>query len=216
MKVSKSIIHYKISMEDLSIDNPYLKKIQKLLLDNSHLSEEELSKMLCNLRFDFVSDYSFTIPYYEILQRISSYSPIVEIGAGSGYWARCLSILGADIIAYDRFPPGENHFWEWEKSNSWFDDSWYHIIEGDESMAGFHPDRTLFMAWPMPMNPMAYNALLAYKNAKGKKVIYIGHPHPASSGDENFYELLFTQKKIYETTLFGWPDIEEKLLIYEI
>ena len=39
------------------------------------------------------------------LRTILAYSPLVEIGAGTGYWARLLRQLGADIVCYDAVPP---------------------------------------------------------------------------------------------------------------
>jgi hypothetical protein len=214
--IEHSILDYIITEDDLRLYNPYLKKLKKIIDDNRHMEKRELADLLFSLRHDIVTEYSFTIPYYDILKKAASFSPIVEIGAGSGYWARCLSELGADVIAYDSFPPGEQIFWEWEKSNPWFDDHWFGIIEGDESAAAHHPDRTLFLAWPMPMNPMAYNTLANYKNAGGLTLIYLGDPHPASSGDEHFYRELEKHKLVDETDLYSWPGIHEKLLIYSL
>jgi len=214
--IEHSILEYKISEDDLNIYNPYLKKLKRIIDDNSHLDTASLAELLISQRNDIVSEYSFTIPYFEILNKIASYSPIVEVGAGSGYWARCLTEIGSDVVAYDSFPPGEQSPWDWQSGNSWFDDTWFGIIKEDETAAAHHPDRTLFMAWPMPMSPMAYNALLNYKNACGKTIIYIGHPHPASSGNEHFYELLYQHKEIENIDLYSWPGIKEKLLVYSL
>ncbi len=212
----KNIIHYSPCEDDFKISNPYLKKIRKVIDDNHSLNPEQTASLLLNMRNDFVTEYSFTIPYYEVLKIIADYTPIVEIGAGSGYWARCLSEAGADVTAYDSAPPGEQTPWEWYKGNPWFDDAWYSIIEGDESAAALHPECALFMAWPMPMSPMAYNALSFYKKNGGHTLIYIGDPNPASSGDEHFYELLYEHREIINMDLFSWPGINEKLLIYSL
>jgi len=214
--VEHSIIKYKISDDDLKSYNPYLKKVKKFIDDNANSELNELASLLMVKRHDFVSDYSFTIPYHAILKKAASYSPIVEIGAGSGYWARCLSEMGADVIAYDQWPPGGQKPWEWYRANPWFEDSWYPLIEGDDSSSAYHPDRTLFMAWPVPLNPMAYNALVSYKDAGGRIIIYIGDPHPESSGDEHFYQMLFEHREIDNIDLYGWPGIHEKFLIYDL
>ena len=214
--VEHSILDYEITDNDLLIYNPYIREIKKLIDENSSLGAEELAALLLDRRYDIVSEYSFTIPCYDVLKKVASYSPIVEIGAGSGYWARCLSEMSADVIAYDSFPPGQQSPWDWYNSNSWFNDSWYNIIKGDESSAAHHPDRTLFLAWPAPLSPMAYNTLAGYKNAGGKRIIYIGDPHPASSGDEYFYELLYEHREIEKIDLYSWPGINEKLLIYSL
>ena len=214
--IEHSILEYKICNDDLRMYNPYLKNLTKIIDENNKLDLNDLASLILTHRNDFVTEYSFTIPYYDILKKVASYSPIVEIGAGSGYWAGCLGKMGADVIAYDSLPPGTQNPWEWHRVNSWFDDSWYHIIEGDETAAAYHPDRTLFLAWPVPQNPMAYGALMSYKNAGGRTVIYIGDPHPASSGDEYFYRELYKHKEIENTDLYSWPGIKEKLLIYSL
>lgn len=214
--IEHSILEYRISENDLSLYNPYLKKLKKIIDDHGNIDTGELASLLNSQRHDIVSEFSFTIPYYSILQKVASFSPIVEIGAGSGYWARCLTEMGADVIAYDSFPPGEQNSWEWYNGNPWFDDTWYSINKGDHSAAAGHPDRTLFMAWPMPMNPMAYYALNSYKNAGGRTVIFIGDPHPGSSGDEYFYQLLYKHRELENTDLYSWPGIKEKLLIYSL
>jgi len=216
LSTEHSILNYSISDDDKRIYNPYLNRLKTIIDENSRLQKAELAALLFDMRHDLVSEYSFTIPYYEVLKKVASYSPIVEIGAGSGYWARCLSEMRADVIAYDRLPPGGKNPWEWYKGNPWFDDSWYPILEGDESAAAHHPDRSLLLAWPVPLNPMAYNALAGYKKAGGSTLIYIGDPHPASSGDEHFYQLLYAHKEIERIDLYGWPGINEKLLIYSL
>lgn len=213
---NNSIINFKPCENDFIIYNPYLKKVMKVIDDNIDYGIDATESKLLSLRNDFVTEYSFTIPCYEILKKIAALSPIVEIGAGSGYWARCITELGGDVIAYDSSPPGEHAPWEWYKGNAWFDDSWFSIIQGDESAVSAHPERTLFMAWPMPMSRMAYNTLVNYKNGGGEKIIYIGNPHPASSGDEHFYKLLYKQREEENIDLYSWPGITEKLLIYSL
>ena len=211
-----SILEYRISDDDLKLYNPYLRKLKKIIDDNSQLGAAGLASLLLDKRDDFITEYCFTIPYYSILSTVASYSPIVEIGAGSGYWSRCLGEMGADVLAYDSNPPGDHSQWEWYRCNPWFDDSWYSITRGDESAAALHPDRALFMAWPMPMSPMAYNALVHYRNAGGRTLIFIGDPDPGSSGDESFYLELDRHREIERTDLYSWPGINEKLLIYSL
>ena len=128
-------------------------------------------------------------------------SPIVEIGAGSGYWAMCLSQLGADVIAYDRHPPEEGTPW-WEPANPWFEREWFQVREGDAECARHHPDRSLLLCWPPPGNPMAAAALSMYRDAGGHTLIYIGDR--ASSGDHEFHSVLGEMSAIVNRRLWGW------------
>ncbi|KAL3666792.1 hypothetical protein V7S43_008412 [Phytophthora oleae] len=52
--------------------------------------------------------YSWAIPDERALQIIKHYGPIVEMGAGSGYWARLLQLRGVDVVAYDLHVAGDD------------------------------------------------------------------------------------------------------------
>ena len=46
--------------------------------------------------------------------------PLVEVGAGNGYWASMLSQMGVDVIAYDRSPLGVKGTWfNLENGKAW-------------------------------------------------------------------------------------------------
>ena len=49
--------------------------------------------------------FSWAIPNEEALDAIAAVGPIVEIGAGTGYWAWLLQKRGVDVVAYDATPP---------------------------------------------------------------------------------------------------------------
>lgn len=51
---------------------------------------------------------SHAIPSREALAALKRLSPIVECGAGSGYWSRQLHDHGADVLAFDIEPPTAN------------------------------------------------------------------------------------------------------------
>lgn len=205
------IFDYPVSERDFSIDNPYLEEIGKLKSKLNWKDIADLSALL-EWRADLVTKYAFSVPVAEVLETVAGYSPIVEIGAGTGYWAMCLSQLGAHIDAFDIKPPDENFPCEWNDTNYWFGDTWYSVWEGDESIAGAYPERTLFLSWPMPEDPMAYNALHHYRKAGGHTVIYIGDRR--SSGDEAFHNEIESSQIIESRRLWSWPGIEERLVIF--
>ena len=45
--------------------------------------------------------YAWAIPNEKALMAISEFAPIIEMGAGAGYWARLLRDRGVEIEAYD-------------------------------------------------------------------------------------------------------------------
>lgn len=61
-------------------------------------------------RQNLVTRYAWAIPSPESIDWIISYlngRPVVEVGAGTGYWAWLLSQAGVDVNAYDIKPPGK-------------------------------------------------------------------------------------------------------------
>ncbi len=55
-----------------------------------------------------IAAYSHAVPNLEALRVLGGLAPLLEIGAGSGYWARLLKDLGTDILAYDPAVPESN------------------------------------------------------------------------------------------------------------
>ena len=149
----------------------------------------------------------------EALDIIAAHSPLVEIGAGTGYWAMCLTELGADIVACDARVPGEGAPWDPTSGNPWHDDTWFPVEEGDESAAAFYPDRTLFLCWPPPENPMAFNTLSTYLRAGGRRLIFAGSV--LSSGDASFHRLRAAMPRANQVILHGWPYVTEILSVHE-
>lgn len=102
--------------------------------------------------------YAWAVPDERTLQIIRHFQPIVEIGAGKGYWAKLLRDRNTDIIAVDKYL---------------CDKTWTEVIEGDSkilcdaSMAG----RTLLLCYPDENEPVSVNCLEHYT---GEYVIHIG------------------------------------------
>ena len=47
----------------------------------------------------------YATPSTQILKKLKAYGPIVEVGAGNGYWSAALQLEGVDVVAYDSEPP---------------------------------------------------------------------------------------------------------------
>jgi len=47
------------------------------------------------------ASFAWAVPDERALNIIAQYGPVVEVGAGLGYWARCLRERGVDVEAYD-------------------------------------------------------------------------------------------------------------------
>ncbi|CEG41978.1 uncharacterized protein PHALS_12285 [Plasmopara halstedii] len=104
------------ALELTSTDNPYLDFYREFVREHREeltavfdpeLSDEARSEMYAALDVSVAMKYSWAIPDERALQIIKHYGPIVEMGAGSGYWARLLQLRGVDVIAYDLRVAGE-------------------------------------------------------------------------------------------------------------
>jgi len=209
MTGAESIARYTITDHDRAMTNPFLEEVSSLAegAPTPQKAEEVLKKM----RSDLVMKYAFTIPYYELIAAIAASGPLVEIGAGSGYWAWMISQAGGDVVAIDRFSPDEVTPWDFTGTNQWYDETWYYVDEGEAVSAGAWPERSLFLAWPLYADPMAADALRAYEAAGGKKVIFLGDVSMA--GDENFHQKLKSLHQETRITCMGWPGLNEELII---
>jgi hypothetical protein len=90
--------------------NPYLKFYQETVAKlpeayercwNHGLNDEDRDKLLQQVDMDKASSFAWAIPDELAMKIISHYSPIVEVGAGLGYWARCMRERGIEVTAYD-------------------------------------------------------------------------------------------------------------------
>ena len=48
-----------------------------------------------------IEKYSWAIPDTRALNILKSFSPLIELGCGKGYWSSLLKTMNVDIVAYD-------------------------------------------------------------------------------------------------------------------
>jgi len=131
---------------------------------------------------------SFAIPSDAALEAVAAHTPLIECGAGTGYWAALLQQRGVDILPYDVRPPTEAF------ENGFFDATFTKVLcGGGAELFASHPslarERTLLLIWPnnpdVLDNPHLTNepllqplwdapCLAAYLAAGGRTVIYVG------------------------------------------
>lgn len=146
------------------LDNPYLEEYEYIIKGSEHLESEfnfASSILQWERRGELVSKYSFAIPNEEAIYYLVQHSPLIELGAGTGYWGYLIQQLGGDIICIDKAP---------DSSNDYVKGNWIDIQCGDENKILEYPNRTLFLCWPPYLSSFAYKALTLYK---GNTFIYI-------------------------------------------
>ena len=164
--------------------------------------------------FKFTRKYAWAIPNNTALQKIADYAPLVEIGAGTGYWAWLLRQLGVDILAFDRYPPDQRGL----SKNKFHPqaDTFTEILSGDESVLDSMDNRSLFLCWPPYDHPMAFQTLSRFR---GNNFLFIGEGWPhRTNGDKHFFDLLHLEWTFEEDSgkiaIPQWPGRKDFLWIY--
>lgn len=139
-------------------------------------------------RDQLVTDYAFSVPTGPVIMSIAQLAPrIVELGAGTGYWAKLLSDAGADVVAYDKVV-GANHYMKGQQIGRWFD-----VRPGDVDALAQHADRSLFLCWPPYEESVAADALDVWQGDIGSLVIYVGEGWGGCCADDAFFKKLETE-----------------------
>ncbi|MFC5662699.1 class I SAM-dependent methyltransferase [Kitasatospora misakiensis] len=108
---------------------------------------------------------------------------LLEVGAGSGYWAWLLRARGVDVLATDAEARTER--------NGFTDRFQYTEVRPGRAAedAAAHPDRVLALLWPPHRDPMAADTLRAYR---GPSVLYLGDRPGGLCADPDFFTELTT------------------------
>lgn len=189
-----------VSLGQKLLDDPILKLIQSQGYALSRMAAQWLG------REKWVHEYAWAIPCEEALRAIGKYGPLVEMGAGTGYWASLLEKRGVEVTCYDECPPPheDNH---WHRENVC-----HHMVwQGGSEMVKEHPDKTLFLCWP-PMSRMAEECLDHYR---GPHVVYIGERHGCTGTEELENRLEKEWVEIEEVEIPQYDGIHDYLRVFK-
>jgi len=132
-------------------------------------------------RRDYLAQYGCSKWSEEALDVIRKYSPIIEIGAGLGYWERELSARGAKVLAVDNrsaLPLPDVRI----KKPTFVGK----VVHSDESLVSKNPKHTLLLVYPGP-DDMAYKALQRYR---GDTLLYVGEARGGVNANPAFFDAL--------------------------
>lgn len=134
------------------------------MLDEGRLPGQEIDAE--DVLLMLAQRYAYVLPSDSPLAMLAGLGPLVEIGAGTGYWAHRLRSIGVDIVAFDQAPV------DGERANRYHSRTrpWTHVERGDQTVLAGHADRALFLCWP-PLFSSLGDCLTYYR---GDTVAYIG------------------------------------------
>lgn len=132
------------------------------------------------VRQPFTSMFSFAMPCREAIDFIASHSrSIVEVGAGTGFWASLLARAGVDIVATDIGPEGG----DFQQKGTHFP-----VLKQEATDAVLaNPERDLLVIWPYK-GPWLTRAVKAL--APSKLVIFCGEFHEHMGADAEFFDMV--------------------------
>lgn len=192
---------YKINNPNAEIfDNQYLQKINQLPVG--------ALDAFGSFRENLCDQYSFAIPNIEVLTIIKKYVNsdfLFEIGAGSGYWAKLLNLLGIDIVCFDNFS------WTW--GNKYFPIHNIKNFQGKDLSRSklFSNLNHLFICWPT-FDSYDFEYLSAFK---GEYFYYSGEIG-GCCGTFEFFNLLNEKfKLIEEINIPQWRGIHDIFQVWK-
>jgi len=148
--------------------NPYLAKIRKLKAtipewDEFFTNGDDETRTSNWIRLEVVGQrllerYAWAIPDTRALKILKHYSPLIEIGAGRGYWSRLLSEMDVNVVAFDR---------------TVYDRRWFDVqLGGPDVLSRSVADgRSLFLCYPDESNNLGLKCL---KHFRGEVVVHVG------------------------------------------
>jgi hypothetical protein len=198
-------------VDDLT--NPYLREFRRLQpelggpRDYVNLLHGAAGISAYDRRVWCVQRYAFAVPNDAALATLARYAPIVELGAGTGYWAFLLRGRGVDCLAYDLAPPDVS-----PNPNRFRPLTWTAVECGDVDALAAHGDRALFLCWPAYHDPFAARALAAYT---GTTLLYIGEPAGGHTADGAFFAQLAREwRPLEQVAIPNWPGTCDALTVY--
>jgi hypothetical protein len=117
-------------------------------------------------RLDLAQRYSYVLPDAHLVTALRELGPLVEMGAGTGYWARELRAHGVDVVAFDQAPT------DGDADNRYHGrtPTWTQVLQGDQTVLTEHAGRALFLCWP-PLFSSLGDCLRHYE---GNTVAWLG------------------------------------------
>ena len=160
--------------------------------------------------------YAYAIPAPQTIEWVGSFCegrPVVELGAGRGYWAAQLAESGLTVDAYDSEPPDkvENASFARVAGQA---DTWFPVGDLEDFAARARPaDYVLFLCWPPGWgDAMSSEALKMFEDAGGERLVYIGEPKGGKTGNDAFFDALserWTLDSVDSDFVSWWTDADQ-------
>lgn len=171
--------------------------------------------------------FSFSTPTEDALECLAKLGPLVELGAGTGYWAAMLARRGVNIVAFDIAPPSVDTA-TGNMPNYFFERQFFPVLAGGPEVLKSQPHgRALLLVWPFHMDlhrkhlaqgqgttePWDARALRAFR---GDVLVHVGHLSECGVVDTSreFVALLRERFDEHERLPLLHPSCQEALTVW--
>ena len=131
--------------------------------------------------------FAHAVPSAEALDAVAALdTPVVEIGAGTGYWAALLEQRGVDVVALDATPPTRlvGNKSEDDAKNKYFDATFREVLRGEPADLAAHGDRALMICWPYLRDEGRGKwDVTCLDHWKGRALVHVGEWNARDGGD---------------------------------
>jgi hypothetical protein len=169
----------------MTAEHPYAKALTAVPLETDYWGRIRYQRCqwepFVEHREKLVTRFSWAIPSAEALRRARAFAGprLVEMGAGTGYWASLFEGVGMSVHAYDAHPTNNPYKHEV---------SYTTIRYGTPATLMKYDTRwALFLCWPPYDDPMAFRCL---QHFKGERLVYVGESEGGCNASDKFFERL--------------------------
>ncbi len=157
----------------------------------------------------FVRLYGFSVPCAEAVEAIKAIGqPVLEVGAGTGYWSALLAAAGLDVVATDAAEPGAINGYRFTTGRC------HQVLQHtarDALLA--YPRRTVLCSWPCYREPWLSQAIRIMR--PGQHLVLIGEGAGGCTGTEClFHQLAADFDEVAHVAIPQWPGLNDRLTVH--
>jgi hypothetical protein len=160
---------------------------------------------LWKAREAFTKTYGFAIPCKEAIDTLVALGPIVEVGAGTGYWSRLIDAAGGQVVATDLARPNGYGFSVGTHRNV--------LASNATAAARAFPDRAVLCVWPC--YGKRWSAAMAASLKPGRVLALVGEGYGGCTGSDRLFDILEKDfEEIGGCAIPRFPYINDHLTIH--
>lgn len=175
---------------------------------NGRSQPEDRAKVLTDLRKAFIRNWGFSIPCHETVEALRALNaPLLEIGAGSGYWVALLRAAGLDVVGADVANDGEGAYGSGLGRCCPIE-----AMDGATAVTRY-PERDVFCSWPSQDQTWALEAVRALNVGRAFALIGDG-PQGVTGTPELYADLAARFEQVADVEIPRFPRMNDRLTIH--